>query len=1056
MISINKFLGILAGCFGLLLSSCTGREQALPDHVDFNFHIKPILSDRCFACHGPDEKTREADLALHTHEGAFALLDSSGHYVISPGNVDASELYHRIISDDPEFMMPPPSFNLELSGHEKKLIRKWIEQGAEWKDHWAFIPPAVPTIPAARDEHWDDNPVDAFVWEKMSENNLDPSPRATSHEWLRRVSYDLTGLPPGPQILARFPADANDDMYEVVVDSLLASTSYGERMASIWLDIARYADSHGYQDDRPRTMWPWRDWVVDAFNENMPYDSFVIHQLAGDLLPEASYKATLATGFNRNHPITQEGGVIDEEYLNEYAADRLQTFSTAFLGLTMQCARCHDHKYDPISQKDFYALMGYFNNVSGEQGRISYFDQAPVPSITMEDSSHQQYIQRIEELTASAEEKLRQIIKQERESFAGWRQRGDFDFTISESAKIAQYNFEESSWQFVDSISNTDQATANLNLPPEIPLPEKVRGMKGKGIQFDGDNFITVGEVGDFNHHSSFTIATWIKSDGISKLDEAIFGRRNGEQWRQGYDCSILKNGRVAFRLIHNLFAEKIEVRTLKKFPNGWQHLAVSYDGSGKADGVKIYFNGVRQMIQILQDDLQGKSILNGNDLLVGHWNHRARIINNQHGFEGGVIDDFRVYNQKLSDLQIQQLAGRAVTLTDEKLYDHYLNNASERYVKAKKTLDSLKALDITTPMVMVMEERDTILPTFVLDRGQYDAKLERVYRTTPKAILEFNEEENNRLGLAKWLFDANNPLTARVMVNRLWLQCFGEGLVSTVEDFGNQGELPSHPELLEYLSVEFMKDWDIQKLLKRIVLSETYRQTARANAKKRKMDPSNRWLSRGPHSPLSAEMLRDQALATSDLLYKKKGGKWVKPYQPAGIWKELANQIGENKYRVSVGRDKYRRSLYTYWKRTIPPPTMLTLDAPERSVCTVKRQATSTPLQALILLNDPTYVEASRVLAQRLHDQHQGVLEKIIEGAFYRIVSRPADAEDLNKLRNFYHSSSEHYRHHPDEAESLLCEGGAPPSLFEDPAAGAALATTISLIYNLDEAKFH
>ena len=583
-------------------------------------------------------------------------------------------------------------------------------------------------------------------------------------------------------------------------------------------------------------------------------------------------------------------------------------------------------------------------------------------------------------------------------------------------------------------------------------------GYTGKSVQFDGDNFITFGEIGDFDHWNNFTVSTWVNHTGTLSKDAAIFGRRNEEQYRGGYDCLLLKNRSIDFRLIHHYNQEKIEVTTSSRLPSGWHHLAVTYDGSGTAAGVKIYIDGISQRLTVVQDDLQGLSIANGNDFLIGHWNHRARTINDQHGFENGRIDEVRLYNKLLSPLEIKQLAGFTKTdlqnASQADKFDHYQVRLSEPRILLKSTLDSLRAIDTSIPHIMVMEEKDTIEPAYVLDRGQYDAKLQPVERNTPRAILAFQQEEKNRLGLAHWLFDKDNPLTSRVMINRLWQQCFGTGLVKSAEDFGNQGDLPTHPELLDWLSVEFREvGWDMKRMLKMMVLSKTYRQSARISKRKLEKDPSNQWLSRGPHRPLTAEMVRDEALLTSGLLYDKLGGKWVKPYQPGGIWKELANQIGENKYRVSIGKDKYRRSLYTYWKRTIPPPTMLTLDAPERSVCTVKRQATSTPLQALILLNDPTYLEASRHLARKIWDEEDDT-ESRLQKAYVNIVGRYPTDQEARELQSFYTERKMNYTENLNEAEALLTVGDSPGTTFEDISAGAALTFSISLMYNLDEAK--
>ncbi len=1054
-----RFRPFLLLSFTFLLSQCTRTEQGvgvLPKKVDFNFHIKPLLSDRCFACHGPDEKAREAELSLHLEGGAFSAVDNDGMFVISPGNLQSSELYHRIISDDPDYMMPPPSSNLSLNDYERKLITKWISQGAEWKEHWAFIPPEVQGIPPAKREGWDKNPIDAFVLKKMIDQGLKPAGEEKPELWLRRASFDLTGLPPSPESVDALLESSGEDDYERIVDELLESKQYGEHMASSWLDVARYADSHGYQDDRPRTIWPWRNWVINAFNQNQPYDQFVTQQLAGDMLHDPTYAQKLATAFNRNHAITQEGGVIDEEYLTEYAADRTETFSTAFLAMTMQCARCHDHKYDPITMDEYYGLFGFFNNVEGERGRISYFDLSPSPSIKMEDEDYLRRKETIGKKINEAKNKIGELRKSESLVFEEWNRNESEALYDLKQGLVAHFNLDDKDWHFFDAALQEKKGRANVNLPPKIPLPEKLPGFSGNSLQFDGDNFLTLGEIADFNHYDRFSVSLWVNHKIKPIRDAAIFARRNEEQYRQGYDCTLLTNRKISVRLIHNVFNNKqIEVRTRNRLPSkGWHHLAVTYDGSGEARGVTIFLDGQKQAAEIVKDSLGSLSIDNGNDFLIGHWNHRARVLQDQHGFKGGKIDEVRIYDRRLSQLEVKKIINKSARSTNEELLENYLVNHSTPIKKWENTLDSLRALDTIVPHIMIMQESDTIKPSFVLDRGAYDAKLHRVERNTPARILPFESEEQNRLGLAKWLFEDKNPLTARVMINRLWQQCFGQGIVKTAEDFGNQGDLPSHPELLDWLSIEFKKSgWDIKHMLKLIVLSKTYRQSAAFDDRSYQQDPSNRYLSRGPNRPLSAEMLRDQALYVSNTLYDLVGGKWVKPYQPPGIWKELANQIGENKYRVSPGKSKYRRSLYTYWKRTIPPPTMITLDAPERSVCTVRRQATSTPLQSLILLNDPTYLEASRHLATLLSEEEDD-LESQIKRAFRKITTRIPSVLEYEKMKSFFDESKMDFDRDPDEALAILSVGDSPASQFAEPAIGAALTMTVSMIFNLDEAR--
>lgn len=728
----------------------------LPEQVDFNLHVRPLLSDRCFACHGPDANKRESGYRLDTEEGAFkAMKDRPDVFGIVAGNTEKSEVIHRIFSDNPDEVMPPPASNLTLSENEKKLLSRWIVQGAKWKKHWSFIPVEEPATPKRTD--WTQNNIDRFVARKFEEKGFTPSEKASRERLLRRASFDLTGLPPSDELRASFMADNTDQAFEKAVDALMASPAYGEHMATGWLDLARYSDTHGYQDDLERIMWPWRDWVIKAFNENMPYNTFVTWQLAGDLLPNPTKEQILATGFNRNHKITQEGGVISEEYRVEYVTDRANTFGKAFLGLTLECAKCHDHKYDPISQKDYFSVFSFFNSVP-EKGRIEY---------------------------------------------------------------------------------------------GEIPEPK----------------------------------------------------------------------------------------------------------------------------IKITEQDLKGiLSFVNASD------------------FNG---DDLSV---------------------------------------------------------MVMKDSVRRRPTYVLNRGQYDARGARVSPSTPAAISPFGDKlSKDRMGLAKWLFSKDNPLTARVTVNRIWQSFFGTGLVDTPADFGNQGNLPSHPELLEYLSYDFVESgWDIQGLQKQILLSATYQQSSRVSETLLENDPTNKWLTRGPRYRMSFEMIRDNVLAASGLLNKEVGGPSVKPYQPEGLWAETTSGQGLTSYQTDSGDALYRRSLYTFWKRTVPPPAMMTFDAASRDLCEVDRQKTNTPLQALVMMNDPQVLEASRVLAYKALSAHQNDQDRLIY-AFEKILGRNPSEEEKTVLESFLEAEQTRFTEAPDQAREYL-DVGQYPQENQTPEA-AAFMSVINTIFNLDEA---
>lgn len=757
--TVALFVFVLTG------SQCTNERNSVGkiDSVDFNLHIRPILSDRCFKCHGPDANQRKAKLRLDTREGAVAALkDNANAHVIVPGKSSQSEMFIRISSSDTSIQMPPPKSNLSLTEKEISLIEKWIDQGAKYKRHWAFIPPIKSNPPETERQDWASNEIDHFVLANMEATGLQPNAQADHERLLKRVSLDITGLPPTIEMQNRFLNDPSDKAYEKMVDELLAQPQYGERMALYWMDVARYADSHGYQDDGLRTMWPWRDWVIHAFNKNYPYNQFVTWQLAGDLLPNPTKEQLLATGFNRNHKITQEGGIIDEEYRIEYVTDRTNTFGKSFLALTFECAHCHDHKYDPISQKDYYRTFAFFNRVP-EKGLVG-------------------------------------------------------DITL-----------------------------ASLADPPKIKITTE-------------------------------------------------------------------------------------EVKNILTFIN-------------KKD---------------------------------------------------------------------------------------------------------------TTPVeVMVMKDTSWRRPTYVLTRGAYDAHGEQVNIGLPPGILPYDSTTfgNNRLGLTKWLFDKKNPLTARVFVNRMWQEFFGRGLVKTSGDFGMQGEMPSHPELLDWLAVDFsMNGWDIKRLIKQFVMTSAYKQSSSMSKEKLAVDPDNILLSRGPRMRLTAEGVRDLALASSGLLVKEIGGPSVKVYQPKGIWEASTSGRGLSRYVQDHGEKLYRRGIYSFIKRTVPPPGMLVFDASNRDQCEVNRMRTNTPLQALLLLNDPMILEASRVFAERLMLEKTSTEEKIRK-AFQAIVCRQPKQEELTMLINYFDQEKIAFARSPEKAKKFIAVGEYNQEKIEDVVSLAALMQVVQTMYNMDEA---
>lgn len=1040
--------------------SCSSQEKSpqLPSQVSFNYHIKPILSDRCYKCHGPDANSREAELRLDTEEGAFkALLDNPEAFAIVKGNKTKSEAWHRINSNDPEEQMPPPASNLSLSAYEVELIGKWIDQGASWEKHWAFIPPSKQELPKISKKSWPANEIDHFVLAKLDQEGLKPANAESKEKWLRRVCFDLTGLPPDMELIEQFLADDSPEAYEKMVDLLLQTPAYGERMASIWLDAARYADSHGYQDDRPRTMWPWRDWVVKAFNENMPYDSFLVWQLAGDLLPNPTYEQKLATGFNRNHAITQEGGVVNEEYITEYVADRTNTFSTALLGLTMECARCHDHKYDPLSQKDYYQLFAFFNGLE-ERGQISYFDEAASPNMRVEDKELEEQLAWLNEQIDELESEISKIPNANDPRFLNWAKAELPNLKKEEllaDGLISQHNFD----QLEEDRSPATKgfpAQANVGLVSSLKVPALVEGKNGNALEFAGNNFMNLGQIGDFDWYNHFSYGAWIKVPRKIEKLSGIITKRNGEQKRGGYDLLINTDRTLQSSLIHNAGKEKIVIHSKGKVPvEKWTHIMVTYDGSGKAAGLNLYINGEQQKIKVEKDELDRKSILNGNDLIIGNWTHRNKIRDQIQGFESGSIDEMRIYERTLSPIEVALLAGKSQNkLATAGALPIYLHSKDQEFVQKSHLLDSIRSEIFEIPHVMIMQDVDSPRTTHVLSRGAYNAPAEQVFPTTPEAILSFPENlPPNRMGLAQWLTQPDHPLTARVMVNRCWQIMFGNGLVKTAEDFGSQGALPSHPDLLDWLAVDFIENgWDVKRVMKQIALSATYRQSAKIDQKKYQKDRENLLLARGPNKRFSSEMIRDNALSVSGLLNHEIGGKWVKPYQPDGVWRALANQIGENKYRASSGKRLYRRSLYSYWKRTIPPPMMLTFDAAERTVCVVKRQSTSTPLQALVLLNDPQFVEASRALAGRMLMEGGEDLKSQLAWGFRMVTSRNAESKELKELEKLVNKLHEALQEGTLEDELLAL--GELDSDYTDKDQLLVFTVVANTLLNLDEAK--
>lgn len=1046
---------------GILFSCCLTFSAPLfaEAPVDFSRDILPILSDKCYHCHGPDEQARKAELRFDTQAGAFRVLD--GHAVIVPGKSADSELVARIISTDPDEVMPPKSANRDLSPQQIELLKRWIDQGAKWGTHWAFQPPRRPELPPVKQSDWVRNGIDQFILNRLEARGLQPSPTASRTTLIRRLTFDLTGLPPTLAEIDAFLADNRPQAYEALVDRLLESPRFGERMAVEWLDIARYADTHGYQMDRFRPVWPYRDWVIQAFNQNLPFDQFLTWQLAGDLLPQPTKAQRLATAFNRLHMQNEEGGVVEEEFRVAYITDRVNTLGTAFLGLTLECCRCHDHKYDPLTQKDFYSLFSYFQNID-ESGQTSYFTAAmPVPTLLLSDDPTDARLNDLERQIAQQ----RQAVEMQRQAaqtdFQTWlTNRGPAPPPL---APVAEFHFEKLDASKFENSADAQKPASAADNPALVPGPH------GHGLALNGENGATFPGIGHFTRVDPFSLSLWLKPPAAApRMVVAHHSMAPIDAGSRGYEL-LLEQGHVAVGLHYMWPGNSLKVRTRATLPaDTWAHVVVTYDGSSRAAGVHIAVNGEPAELEVIRDGLT-KDITYGSEpnLAIGY---RFR----DNGFKGGEVDEFQVFNRELTPLEIQQLAGRHDLTTAwttpadqlnsaqrQGLLEYYLANVSPAVKTARDTLHKLRQEHNTLinplPEIMVMKELPTPKPTFLLKRGAYDSPGDPVTANTPTALPPFPADQpKNRLGLARWLLDPHHPLTARVTVNRYWQLLFGQGLVETSDNFGSQGAQPTHPELLDWLALEFAEGspeqtrWDVKQFLKRIVMSATYQQSSSASPQLLGADPGNQWLARGPAKRLTAEMLRDAALLTSGLLVEKQGGPSVKPYQPPGLW-EIA--MGRPNYDQGHGDDLHRRSLYTFWKRTVPHPAMVTFDAAERNVCVARRQSTSTPLQALALLNDVQIVESARFAAQRMLQSGGTTDASRVNWLFRTICSRPATEKETAILMRLISEQRELFAANRAEAIKLLAVGETKNDPQLDPVELAAGTVLAEALLNLDEA---
>ncbi|MFN0126933.1 MAG: DUF1553 domain-containing protein [Verrucomicrobiales bacterium] len=977
---------VRVGLGGLILAGVGGVLGA-DGRVEFNRDVRPILSDRCFICHGTDAKQRKGDLRLDQREAALEAL--------APGRPDESEVVRRLFSDDPDEVMPPPESNLSVSAEEKAMLRAWIEQGAEYQGHWAFqTVPSVAVTPEAVTASGGANEIDALLAASPREAELEFQPLAAPGRLLRRLSFDLTGLPPSSPELDAFEATwtkAGEDSaprqaaVAAEVDRLLASPHFGERMAADWLDVARYADTFGYQSDAAMHVWQWRDWVIRAFNQNVPFDQFITWQLAGDLLPNPTRDQQLATTFNRLHRQTNEGGSVNEEFRVEYVADRVETYGMAFLGLTLNCAKCHDHKYDPLTQRDYYSLFAYFQNID-ESGLYSHFtDAIPTPTLSLATPDQDQALTLASAKVVRAEADLALRRASRRTAFDEWRRASAEPHPPANPwpDEIGHFSF--------DSIANgTVENAVNAAEPGKIFDDVALTpGRHGQALRLSGENNVNFSLGGKWTRDDAFSASLWIKSPEV--FDRAVVFHRS-KAWTDaasnGYEL-LIEEGRLSAALVHFWPGNALRVVAREPLRVGeWTHVVWSYDGSSRAAGLKLYINGIQTAVDVVRDALTKDINRGGEERFTIGQRFRDR------GFKGGEVDELRLFARAVSPLEAAWLADveptRGGASEEAAAFEHFLlaidNDNRTALADLRAARQARSAAGDRLPEIMAMRELDEPKPAFILARGAYDAPTEPVAARPPKFLASTSAEGRpDRLQLARWTVARENPLTARVIVNRLWQSFFGEGLVRTPEDFGVQGALPTHPELLDFLAARLMESgWDFKRLVRLIVTSRAYLQESDVPADVRARDPDNRLLSRGPAFRLSAEQIRDQALVASGLLDRAIGGPSVNP-----------DQVN-------------RRSLYTFWKRTMPDVRMDLFDMAKREVCSARRPLTQTPLQALTLLNEPNFVAWARRLAELAAAEHPDDNAAALTSMFRRVTSlRPTDRQ-LAVLRQFLAEQSE------------------------------------------------
>jgi hypothetical protein len=1076
----------------------SGAEAPQGGALDFNRQVRPILAEHCLTCHGQDAKARKGELRLDVREEAVAAG------AIVPGKSSESELIKRLHATDPDDVMPPPDSTKgkTLAPADIEVLTRWIDEGAAYAAHWAFVPPVAPAVPAA--DPGDEGgfvrgPIDAFVLDHLRSRKWRPAEPAAREIWLRRVTFDLTGLPPTPEEIDGFLADASPDAFERVVGRLLPSPAYGERLAADWLDVARYADTYGRHEDADMTVWPYRDWVIRAFNQNLPYDQFITWQTAGDLLPNPTRDQMIATVFNRLAQQSNEAGSNPEEFRIEQVADRVHTNGTAFLGLTLECARCHDHKFDPLTMKDYYSMAAFLNNID-ELGLFAVFTGGvPPPSMLLFNEDEERRLAELRPrlqgletqqatMRAAAPARFAEALKTERPPApmkpaptaappTGWWQRVTGFFRGGANPEVAPANpipvaapvKPVAFLRFESADERKIPNDADPSKPAEMKNKTKItaEGHSGRGFHFDGFNAVNIDAIPELHRHDPFSFALWVKPDRIHPRAALAHRSRSGvDSAMRGFEL-VLEENRPSFALIHFSPGNEIRIAATQALPvDTWTHLAATYDGSSRAGGLTLYINGRQAETRIVRDSLYrdivyrekwGDSTEKDSGDKVLPFSLGARF--NDASFTGGTVDDFAFFLGCLSAPEAARLADPAAPVADEAWVDWWLRERDEPWRALSTELTSVRSaineIESNAIDLMVMKENQgPRRPTHILQRGAWNQPSAEVGPDTPAALGALPDAfPRNRLGYAQWLTSRQNPLVSRVAVNRLWQMFFGRGLVPNSEDFGTRSPLPTHPDLLDWLAVHFMDSgWDIKALCREIVLSSTYRQGSLPREPGwLEEDPENTHLARGPRRRLPAEQVRDLALAASGLLVPTIGGPSVRPYQPEGLWEDSGTQ---HTYVPSTGDGLYRRSLYTFWRRTLPPPSMSVFDAPTREFCKPRRESTTTPLQSLVLMNDPQFVEAARVLAARLVASHPSSPEARIAEAARTLVGRTLSEAQAAALLRYYHDEVEKFTADPAAATALLSEIGSAPSPEPalPPTEVAATTLVVRLLLNFGE----